>query len=341
MARATLQALCKIEGISAAKAASLQAEARKLVPSFCFEAVPAALAAAREADGHRISTCSSALDDLLGGGVQTGAVVELCGRRMTQLCHTLCVTGQLGVEDGGAEGKALYISTSHQSFRPSNLTAMANRFGLQPHDVLENIVYANAYNSEHLCEMLTGFGAELVGGGPSYALVVVDNASAAFNVDYACPAERWQALARFTRALLRLKDAFGVAVVVTNHGITAPEGLRNVPGEGALGSGCELCTAKGLRWNHPASQHRPAPWTDRVARSLGPFVTGVTIFKWHRRRALLMCLLAAQPEPRAEGASPPLQLQAADQAAGVDDVLHRLAALPEELWRGALFFQFL
>mmetsp|Transcript_19536 Transcript_19536/g.27481 ORF Transcript_19536/g.27481 Transcript_19536/m.27481 type:complete len:119 (+) Transcript_19536:1174-1530(+) len=49
----------------------------------------------------------------------------------TQLCYTLCVTCQLSIIDGGAEGKAMYIDTEG-SFRPQRLQKIAERFGLDP-----------------------------------------------------------------------------------------------------------------------------------------------------------------------------------------------------------------
>jgi hypothetical protein len=68
----------------------------------------------------------------------------------------------------------------------------------------------------------------------------------------------------------------------------------------------------------------------------GP-VYSVQYLAWLRRRPLLLCLLrSALSEPRAEGAPPPAQASAAG-----DDVLLRMAALPEELWKGPCFFQFL
>ena len=49
---------------------------------------------------------------LLNGGIETGSVTELFGEFRTgksQLCHTLAVTCQLPIDNGGAEGKCLYI----------------------------------------------------------------------------------------------------------------------------------------------------------------------------------------------------------------------------------------
>lgn len=77
----------------------------------------------------KLATGSKALDDILGGGLETGSITELygefrCGK--TQLCHTLCVTCQLPVDMGGGEGKALYIDTEG-TFRPQRLVQIAER----------------------------------------------------------------------------------------------------------------------------------------------------------------------------------------------------------------------
>ncbi len=46
------------------------------------------------------------------------------------------------------QGKAMYIDTEG-TFRPQKLSAIAERFGLHGADVLENVAYARAHNSEH------------------------------------------------------------------------------------------------------------------------------------------------------------------------------------------------
>lgn len=66
------------------------------------------------------------------GGIETGSITEMFGEfrtGKTQLCHTLCVTCQLGMQQGGGEGKAMYIDTEG-TFRPQRLVAIAERFGL-------------------------------------------------------------------------------------------------------------------------------------------------------------------------------------------------------------------
>ena len=88
-----------------------------------------------------ITTGSSELDALLKGGIETGSITEIFGEfrtGKTQLCHTLCVTTQLPMEQGGAEGKAMYIDTEG-TFRPERLMEIAERYGLNGQDVLDNV----------------------------------------------------------------------------------------------------------------------------------------------------------------------------------------------------------
>ena len=80
----------------------------------------------------QLSTGSASLDQLLGGGVETGSITEIFGEfrtGKTQICHTLCVTCQLPIAKGGGEGMAMYIDTEG-TFRPERLIPVAKRFGL-------------------------------------------------------------------------------------------------------------------------------------------------------------------------------------------------------------------
>ena len=64
----------------------------------------------------KITTGCSSLDQLLGGGVETGAVTEFVGEfgsGKTQLAHQLSITVQLPQSEGGLEGATLYLSLIH------------------------------------------------------------------------------------------------------------------------------------------------------------------------------------------------------------------------------------
>jgi DNA repair protein RAD51 len=54
---------------------------------------------------------------------------------------------------GGGEGKCLYIDTEG-TFRPVRLLAVAERYGLNGEEVLDNVAYARAYNADHQQQLL-------------------------------------------------------------------------------------------------------------------------------------------------------------------------------------------
>jgi DNA repair protein RAD51 len=86
--------------------------------------------AALRQDILQLSTGSKELDKLLNGGIETGSITEIFGEfrtGKTQLCHQLCVTCQLPVDQGGGEGKALYIDTEG-TFRPERIKSIAERY---------------------------------------------------------------------------------------------------------------------------------------------------------------------------------------------------------------------
>jgi DNA repair protein RAD51 len=227
--------LLAIKGFSEIKVEKLLAEASKLVP---MGFVAATEIHRQRGDLIMIGTGSKALDELLGtltciiliekgGGIETGAITELFGEfrtGKTQLCHTLAVMCQLPLDMGGGEGKCLYIDTEG-TFRPERLLAVAERFGVGGDEVLENVHCARAYNSDHQLKLLSdaaGMMAEM-----RYSLLIVDSATALYRTDYSGRGElsaRQMHLAQFLRALARLADEFGVAVVITNQVVAQVDG---------------------------------------------------------------------------------------------------------------------
>lgn len=174
-----------------------------------------------------ITTGSKNLDTLLAGGIETGSVTELFGEFRTgksQICHTLAVTCQLPFDMGGGEGKCLYIDTEG-TFRPVRLLAVANRFGLSGEEVLDNIAYARAYNSDHQLQLLNQAAAMMC--ETRFSLLVVDSATALYRTDFCGRGElsnRQTHLAKFMRTLQRLADEFGIAVVITNQVVAQVDG---------------------------------------------------------------------------------------------------------------------
>eukprot|EP00727_Mastigamoeba_balamuthi_P005195 m51a1_g14674 putative dna repair protein rad51 homolog 1 (345) ;mRNA; f:46687-48062 len=224
VAYSTRKSLLAIKGISEAKADKILGEAAKLVPMGFTTATE--MHKTRQ-EVIQITTGSKELDKLLEGGIETGSITELFGEfrtGKTQLCHHLCVTCQLPISQGGAEGRAMYIDTEG-TFRPERLVPIAERYGLDPTDTLDNIAYARAYNSDHQSQLLMQAASMMTEN--RFSLIVIDSATALYRTDYSGRGElnaRQIHLARFLRTLQRLADEYGVAVVITNQVVAMVDG---------------------------------------------------------------------------------------------------------------------
>ena len=205
---------------------------RLLLTSIASKLVPMGFTTATEMHSRRselisITTGSKQLDTLLAGGIETGSITEIFGEFRTgksQICHTLAVTCQLPFDMGGGEGKCLYIDTEG-TFRPVRCLAVANRFGLSGEEVLDNVAYARAYNSDHQLELLNQAAQMMT--ETRFSLLVVDSATALYRTDFAGRGElsaRQTHLAKFMRTLQRLADEFGIAVVITNQVVAQVDG---------------------------------------------------------------------------------------------------------------------
>ena len=224
VAFATKKVLMNVKGISEAKADKIMAAATTLVP-MGFASANDYLQVRKEM--VYLTTGSSELDKLLGGGIETGSVTEMFGEfrtGKTQICHTIAVTCQLPIENGGGQGKCLWIDTEG-TFRPERFVPIAERFGLDPSDVLDNIAYARAYNSDHQSQLLITASAMMTEA--KYALLIVDSSTNLYRTDFSGRGElsaRQMHLGQFLRNLQRIADEFGVAVVITNQVVAQVDG---------------------------------------------------------------------------------------------------------------------
>jgi DNA repair protein RAD51 len=93
----------------------------------------------------------------LSGGIEAGVINQLLDEfrpAKLALCHTLAVTCQLPRNEGGGGGKCLYIDTEG-TFRPVSLLTIAEHYGLNGQDVLDNIEYARVYSPDDVNSVLT------------------------------------------------------------------------------------------------------------------------------------------------------------------------------------------
>jgi DNA repair protein RadA len=174
-----------------------------------------------------ISTGSKEFDNLLGGrGLETKAITEgygAYGSGKTQLGLSLAVNVQLPIDKGGAEGKAVYIDTEG-TFRPERVIQIAESKGLNPENVLKNILVARAFNSDHQILLIDKI-AEMVRDGEPIRIVVVDSLTAHFRAEYAgrgMLADRQQKLNKYLHTLMKMGEQYNIAIYVTNQVMSNP-----------------------------------------------------------------------------------------------------------------------
>jgi DNA repair protein RadA len=180
----------------------------------------------------KCTTGSRQLDRILGGGVETGAITELIGEYgsgKTQICFTLSVTSQLPVEEGGLNGNVCAIDTE-STFMPERIMQIAEQRGLNPDSVLERILVARAYNSEHQAILISSLPE--ICEKNDIKLVIVDSMIGHFRGEYigrGTLSERQQKLGSCLSKLLRVAEAFNIAVVITNQVMSTPDVMYGDP----------------------------------------------------------------------------------------------------------------
>ena len=173
---------------------------------------------------QKLKTGSNALDNLLGGGFETGAIVECFGEfgsGKTQIGHTLAVRAQT-IEPNAV---TVYIDTEN-TFRPERIIQLSKGANLDPEQVLKNIKVARAYNSDH--QMLLAEKVEdlIKKQGFNVKLVVVDSLTAHFRAEFigrGTLADRQQKLNKHLHTLAKLADMYNFCVYVTNQVMAKPD----------------------------------------------------------------------------------------------------------------------
>lgn len=186
----------------------------------------------------RLTTGCRALDELLGGGVETQAVLELVGQYgvgKTQICHALCVFVQQSYGEGGLEGTALYIDTEG-TFRPERVLEIAQSREIASEQILRNIIVARAFNSDHqilIVEKLDELIKE-----KNIKLIVVDSIISHFRAEYlgreSLPM-RQQRLNQHLHRLLRMAEIYNIPIIVTNQVVASPDAFFGPPSKPAGG----------------------------------------------------------------------------------------------------------
>lgn len=189
----------------------------------------------------KLKTSSSALDELLGGGVETQSITEFYGEfgsGKTQVAHQLAVNAQLPPEQGGLGGAVVMIDTEN-TFRPERIAQMVKGLkggeDLEPEEFLKNIHVARAYNSNHqilLVESASELAEKMRDSERPVKLIIVDSLTAHFRSEYVgrgTLADRQQKLNKHMHDLMRFGDINNAAIVVTNQVQAKPDAFFGDP----------------------------------------------------------------------------------------------------------------
>jgi DNA repair protein RadA len=186
----------------------------------------------RRREVQKLTSGTAALDELLGGGFETQAIVEVYGEfgsGKTQIGHQLCVNTMLPLEKGGFDGEVFYIDTE-DTFRPERIAQMCEGVGLDPMMVLDRIHVARAYNSAH--QMLLVDEIKKLSKNIDVKLIIVDSLTSHFRSEYigrGMLAPRQQKLNRHMKELKQLSDVHNALILVTNQVMSKPDSLWGDP----------------------------------------------------------------------------------------------------------------
>ncbi len=172
----------------------------------------------------RISTGSKAFDEMMSGGLETGAITEVYaefGAGKTQLAHILAVNTIASSNNA----VVFYIDTEN-TFRPERIKQIAEAKGLDPEKVLKQIKVGRAYNSDHQMLLVDKIEEVITEQNLTVKLVVVDSLTAHFRAEFigrGTLAERQQKINKHMHSLLKLADTHNICVYVTNQVMAKPD----------------------------------------------------------------------------------------------------------------------
>ena len=243
-----------------------------------------------------IITFSKALDTLLGGGVPTGQITELCGLPgigKTQLAIQLALDVQIPRTFSGLEGHTIYID-SEGSFMPERAATMANALSdhLRKLSIVkpqlnageserqlderhkEKIAAAKACSRDYFLDGIHVFRVHdhseqlatlnhlqaFVKTMNNVKLIIVDSIAFHFRQDLRDSHNRMRILGQVSSMLNELAYKNNLAVVVINHVTTSFQDRKGNVGKGGSSS---ITPALGEHWSHCITNRIMLTWEDK------------------------------------------------------------------------------
>jgi DNA repair protein RadA len=184
----------------------------------------------------RINTGSSALNGLLGGGVELGKITEAYGSAnagKTQLGLQLAINLHRMSENY----VTAYIDTEN-TFTASRVHQIAELRGMDPKKVLNSIKLVRTLDTTDLSHYVEKV-QDLIQGKHDVRLVIIDSLLAPFRSEFLgreVLAERQQRIASLLYSLKKYAQTYNFAVYFTNQVITKPDQMFGDPTTAAGGN---------------------------------------------------------------------------------------------------------
>jgi DNA repair protein RadA len=199
----------------------------------------------------RFTTGSENLDIFLKGGVETQAITEITGEFGTgksQICHTLCVTANLGKQKGILDS-IIFIDTEN-TFRPERIHQIAEARGLDSEEIMKRVFVCKVNNSAQLEAIIKNLSKSV----EEYKakLVIIDSIISLHRAEFPgreTLAERQQRLNVMLHKLIRVAEIYNIAVVVTNQVQASPTDNNNNNNAFGGGSGWNSSSIKAAGGN--------------------------------------------------------------------------------------------
>ncbi|KAM0864354.1 hypothetical protein ACQ4PT_043959 [Festuca glaucescens] len=223
-----------------------------------------------EQSQKHISTGSSDLSDILGGGIHCKEVTEIGGVPgvgKTQLGIQLAINVQIPVDYGGLGGKAVYIDTEGsfmvervyqiaegcisdimEHFPYHHHKASSGQGNLQPERFLAGIYYFRICSYTEQVAVIN-YLEKFLGEHKDVRIVIIDSVTFHFRQDFDDLALRTRVLSGLSLKLMKLSKTYNLAVVLLNQVTTKFT-------EGSF----QLTLALGDSWSHSCTNRLILYW---------------------------------------------------------------------------------
>lgn len=221
LAAATMSEITEIDGIGEAIAKKLLNNSRKLMK---LEFEKGQKLMERRNKTIKIKSFVKSLDNLLGGGIETGVVTQLYGKfgtGKTFLAHYYAVAAL----HQAPNKKVFYVYT--ECFRPEKIEQFCNGFNIDSKEILEKIYAIKVLNIDHQILIPKEIERVINEEKAEPIMIIVDSVTGYFRASYQgmkTLANRQQKLNRHLHDLQRISEIYNCATLITNQVSASPGG---------------------------------------------------------------------------------------------------------------------